>query len=157
MENVNFELHNFTDTLDSSNLGDTLCNISKSFSEFLVSFSKSDENFLKVPMLNNPIFTQGRHISRTFDANFFIGENAQVKNATLKQITWEKITVNNVVKSKDVINNLFNCNLDDNKHEILKRGWKIAKKSTVRGTRGQKLYRTLSAKVQRAQKDTEYY
>ena len=108
-------------------------------------------------MLNNPIFTQGGNITRTFDANFFIGENAQVEIVTLKQISWEKITVNNEVKSKDVINNLFNCNLDDNKHEILKRGWKIAKKSTVRGTRGQKLYRTLSAKVQRAQKDTEQY
>ena len=106
-------------------------------------------------MLNNPIFTQGGQITGTFDANFFIGENAQVENATLKQITWEKITVNNVVKSNDVINNLFNCNLNDNKHEILKRGWKIAKKSTVRETRGQKLFRTLSAKVQRAQKDTE--
>ena len=106
-------------------------------------------------MLNNPIFTQGGHITRTFDANFFSRGNAQVDSDTLKQITWEKITENNVVKSKDVINNLFNCNLDDNKHEILKRGWKIAKKSTVRGTRGQKLYRTLSAKVQRAQKDTE--
>ena len=74
-------------TLDSSNLGDTLCNISKSFSEFLVSFSKSGENFLKVPMLNNPIFTQGGNITRTFDVNYFIGENAQVKNVTLKQIS----------------------------------------------------------------------
>ena len=51
-------------------------------------------------MLNNPIFTQGGNIARTFDTNFFIGENAQVENVTLKQISWEKITVNNEVKTK---------------------------------------------------------
>ena len=71
-----------------------------------------------------------------FDANLFIGENAQVKNAALKQISWEKITVNNEVRSIDIINNLFNCRLDDNNHEILKRGWKIAKKRYSKGSKG---------------------
>ena len=49
---------------------------------------------------------------------------------------WEKITESNAVKHKDVINNLFNCNLDDNKYKILKRGWKIAKKKYSKGNKG---------------------
>ena len=50
LENVNFDLHNFTVNLDKNNLGGTLSNLSNSFSEFLVEFSKKDENFIKVPV-----------------------------------------------------------------------------------------------------------
>ena len=79
---------------------------------------------------------------------------AHVNSDTLKQITWEKITENNVVKSKDVINNLFNCNLDDNKHGILKRGWKIAKK---RYSKGNKRSETIQNFISKGTKGSKRY
>ena len=121
MVNADFELHNFTNSLDTTSLGSTLVNLSDSFSEFLVSFSKSDDNFLKVPIVDNQLFRLGGANADeiNFDANFFNTGNAQVGNESLKKITWEKITQNRFLKSKNDINNLYNCNLDDNKYEKL--------------------------------------
>ena len=84
-------------------------------------------------------------------------ERAQVGNESLKKITWEKITQNRFLKSKNDINNLYNCNLDDNKYEKLRMGWLRANKKYSRGSKnsetihnfinktvkGSKRYRTL--------------
>ena len=72
LENVNFDLHNFSENLDKNNLGGTLSNLSNSFSEFLVEFSKKDENFIKVPLLNNLLFTPGGNNGIIFDAAFLM-------------------------------------------------------------------------------------
>ena len=133
LENVNFDLHNFTVNLDNNNLGGTLSNLSNSFSEFLVEFSKKDENFIKVPLLNNLLFKTGGNNEIKFDATFFGAENAQVANAALKKVTWEKITRNDNLKGKDDINILLNCNLSNRNYEHLKRGWKIARKKYGNG------------------------
>ena len=111
--------------------------MSDSFSEFLVSFSKSDNNFLKVPIVDNQLFWLGGANADeiNFDANFFNTGNAQVGNENLKKITWEKITKNRFLKSKNDINNLYNCNLDDNKYEKLRMGWLRANKKYSRGSK----------------------
>ena len=103
--------------MDTTNLGSTLVNLSDSFSDFLVSFSKSDDNFLKVPLVDNQLFWLGGENVDVinFDANFFNTRDAQGGSESLKKITREKITQNKIIKSKNEINNLYNCNLDDNK------------------------------------------
>ena len=78
-------------------------------------------------------------------------------NENLKKIAWEKITQNRFLKSKNDINNLYNCNLDDNKYEKLRMGWLRANKKYSQGSKnsetihnfinktvkGSKRYRTL--------------
>ena len=56
-------------------------------------------------------------------------------NESLKKIMWEKITQNTVLKSKNDINNLYNCNLDDNKYEKLRMGWLRANKKYSGGSK----------------------
>ena len=51
--NADFNVHNMGENANSVNLGSTLKNISKSFSEFSEAFSRVNENYKKIPILNN--------------------------------------------------------------------------------------------------------
>ena len=65
----------------------------------------------------------------TFDEDFFDANATQERYSCIKGITWEKLTLQNNLLSKNNVNEILKCNLDQRKYEMLKNGWKrIAKK-----------------------------
>ena len=67
--NADFNVHNMGKNVNSVNLGSTLKIISKSFSEFSEFFSRVNENYKKISILNNKLFQLPGH---TFDRIFFM-------------------------------------------------------------------------------------
>ena len=66
----------------------------------------------------------------------------------VKGITWEKLTLQNNLLSKNNVNEILKCNLDQRKYEMLKNGWKrIAKKLGNSGKKGDNIYSFISRPV----------
>ena len=135
---------------NSVNLGSTLKNISKSFSEFSEAFSRVNENYKKLPILNNKLFQLPGH---TFDEDFFDANATQERYIFVKGITWEKLTQQNNLLSKNNVNEILKCNLDQRKYEMLKNGWKrVAKKLGNSGKKADDIYSFISRPVKGSKK-----
>ena len=61
---------------------------------FQKKFTQKGNNYKKVPILNNANFGYGRNNAIRLDENFFGPDLIQAHNQSIRQLTWEKCTVN---------------------------------------------------------------
>ena len=102
----------------------------------------------KIPILNNKFFSLTRNNEFTFDDEFFDANATQERSNCVKKITWEKLTLQNNILSKARVNEILKCNLDQQKYEMLKNGWKrISKKLSNNGKKIDDIYRFISRPV----------
>jgi hypothetical protein len=107
-------------------LGTVLQNILFSYERFKCSFTKVDNNYLKVPIYCNEAFGFGRGNTNRLDEFFFGIGNDMEKRKRLMVLTWEKLTVQGALKTINMINLEFGIALTAEQHVGLKNAYKSA-------------------------------
>ena len=110
---------------NQTNLGKTLCGITKSFRTFAEDFAKVANNYLHIPILNSPLFNYSNTEGDIFDRAFF-GENCEI--AILKKLTWDKLTENNTFCTLTEARQKIVIDITPEMYGKLKIGWNRANK-----------------------------
>ncbi len=107
-------------------LGTVLQNILVSYDSFKCSFTKVDNNYLKVPIYCNNAFGFGRGNMNRLDEEFFGIGNDMEKRKKIMVLTWEKLTSQGALKTIDMINLELDIAFTNEQHAGLKNAYKSA-------------------------------
>jgi hypothetical protein len=116
---------------DTDNLGPVLKGICSSFIRFRNVFGTVGNNFLRIPMLNNPYFfyKQNRQCEN-FNLAFFEGVGRAGGQKQLEVLSWSDfINDNYTFRSREEITAATGLVFDPEKYEQLKKGYKNATKN----------------------------
>ncbi len=105
-------------------LGTVLQNILVSYERFKCSFTKVDNNYLKVPIYCNEAFGFGRGNVNRLDEFFFEIGNDMEKRKRLMALTWKNLTIQGALKTINMINVEFDIALTAEQHVGLKNAYK---------------------------------
>jgi hypothetical protein len=111
----------------SKNLcGRVLNNILNCYELFKCKYAQVDNNYMVVPIYNNTAFGYGRGLTQQLDDEFFecIG-NTALRNTVLG-ITWNDITTNEQLFTREQLSVLRSINLSAHKYNLLKNAYQIA-------------------------------
>jgi hypothetical protein len=106
--------------------GCVLNNILKSYELFKCKYAQVDNNYMVVPIYSNAAFGYGRGLTQQLDGDFFecIG-NTGLRNTVLG-ITWNDITANELLYTREQLSARCNINLSAHKYNLLKSAYQIA-------------------------------
>jgi hypothetical protein len=115
---------------DSARCGPVLKGIVDNFINFRTSYGTVRNNFLAVPILYNDHFFFYRNREKTkFTYDFFSNPGGDaVQNHVLDDLTWDRISHNAILNSRENINNNLNLQLGVDSYNDLRAAFERAKK-----------------------------